>query len=389
MATIREKQNSFGIRPVCMALGIARASYYRVHSPITSPKTERYHPRALSAEERQAVLRVVNSERFCDQAPADVYATLLDEGQYLCSERTMYRILEENHQVRERRDQLRHPRYVAPELLASRPNEVWSWDITKLLGPAKWTYFYLYVILDIFSRYVVGWMVAYRESAQLAQRLIEQTLERQGIEPGKLTLHADRGSSMTSKPVAFLLAELGVTKTHSRPHVSNDNPYSESQFKTMKYRPEFPERFGSYQDARGFCGEFFPWYNHEHHHSGLGFLTPFEVHFGKAEQHREKRALVLRGAFEKNPKRFVRGLPRPPALPTQVWINKPKEPTPRNDGEVLGVVSEPVDTFSQKNGFHNCPISNEPKPGRDLPQPLLRVVGLPMTENQLSDDLVQ
>jgi len=373
MVTIREKQNSFGIRSLCMALGIARASYYRVQSPITSPNPERSHPRALSVEERQAVLSVVNSERFCDQAPAEVYATLLDEEQYLCSERTMYRILAENQEVRERRDQLSHPRYAAPELLASRPNEVWSWDITKLLGPAKWTYFYLYVILDIFSRYVVGWMVAYRESAQLAKRLIEQTLERQGIEPGKLTLHADRGSSMTSKPVAFLLAELGVTKTHSRPHVSNDNPYSESQFKTMKYRPEFPERFGSYQDARGFCGEFFPWYNQEHHHSGLGFLTPFEVHFGKAEQQREKRALVLQRAFEKNPERFVRGLPRglpqPAALPERVWINKPSEVGSSNDSKSIRAVNLLVGTAGPKNGFHNCLITNEREsgkaPGRD------------------------
>jgi len=242
---IREKWSLFGIKPLCAALGIARASYYRSQSARAPQRTERDHPRALSVEERHGVLGVLNEERFCDRAPAEVYATLLDEGQYLCSERTMYRILKENHQVRERRDQLRHPHYAAPELLAIRPNEVWSWDITKLLGPTKWTYFYLYVILDIFSRYVVGWMVAYRESAELAQRLIQETLERQQIEPGKLTLHADRGSSMTSKPVAFLLAELGVTKTHSRPHVSNDNPYSESQFKTMKYRPEFPDRFGS------------------------------------------------------------------------------------------------------------------------------------------------
>ena len=356
---IREKQNSFGIRPLCLALGIARASYYRVHSPITSPNTERSHPRALSVEERQAVLSVVNSERFCDQAPAEVYATLLDEGQYLCSERTMYRILEDNHQVRERRDQLRHPRYPAPELLATRPNEVWSWDITKLLGPTKWTYFYLYVILDIFSRYVVGWMVAYRESAQLAQRLIQQTLDRQHIEAGKLTLHADRGSSMISKPVAFLLAELGVTKTHSRPHVSNDNPYSESQFKTMKYRPEFPDRFGSYQDARGFCGEFFRWYNQEHHHSGLGYLTPFEVHFGKAHQRREQRALVLQGAFEKHPERFVRGRPTPPALPEQVWINKPKAAARRSDSEALGAIIGQIDSPGRKNGFHICPTTHE------------------------------
>lgn len=379
MAVVREKKSFFGIEPICRALGLARATYYRLQSPRAAQRTEGDHPRALSSEERHTVLSVLNGERFCDQAPAQVYAGLLDEGKYLCSERTMYRILAEHHQVRERRDQLRHPHYAAPELLASRPNEVWSWDITKLLGPAKWTYFYLYVILDIFSRYVVGWMVAYRESAELAQRLIQETLRRQGIEPGELTLHADRGSSMTSRPVAFLLAELGVTKTHSRPHVSNDNPYSESQFKTMKYRPEFPERFGSYQDARGFCGEFFRWYNHEHHHSGLGFLTPFEVHFGQAKQRREKRALVLRSAFEKNPERFVRGLPQPPALPTQVWINKPKEAAPTNPSKALGVVSEPVDAFSQKNGFHKSPISNERESGRDLP----------MGKNQVTEDFVQ
>jgi putative transposase len=251
--------------------------------------------------------------------------------------------------------------------LATRPNEVWSWDITKLLGPAKWTYFYLYVILDIFSRYVVGWMVAYRESAVLAQRLIEQALERQGIEPGKLTLHADRGSSMRSKPVAFLLADLGVTKTHSRPHVSNDNPYSESQFKTMKYRPQFPERFGCLQDARGFGGEFFRWYNHEHHHSGLGFLTPFEVHFGQAKERRAKRALVLRSAYEKNPERFVRGLPQPPVVPAQVWINKPKETAVGDPTDAIEALISLVGGFSSENGFHNCPISNEQESGGTYP----------------------
>lgn len=379
MAVVREKKALFGIEPICRALGLARATYYRLQSARAVQRTEGDHPRALSCEERHTVLSVLNEERFCDQAPAEVYASLLDEGKYLCSERTMYRILAEHHQVRERRDQLRHPHYAAPELLASRPNEVWSWDITKLLGPAKWTYFYLYVILDIFSRYVVGWMVAYRESAQLAQRLIQETLRRQGIEPGELTLHADRGSSMTSRPVAFLLAELGVTKTHSRPHVSNDNPYSESQFKTMKYRPEFPERFGSYPDARGFCGEFFRWYNHEHHHSGLGFLTPFEVHFGQAKERRDKRALVLRSAFEKNPERFVRGLPQPAALPEQVWINKPKEAALTNRRKALEVVSEPVDAFSREKGFHKSLISNDLESGRDLP----------MGENQVMEDFVQ
>ena len=379
MAMIGEKWRSFGIKPLCTALGIARASYYRCRSATAPHRSKRDHPRALSAEERHGVLSALNEERFCDRAAAQVYATLLDEGRYLCSERTMYRILAEHHQVRERRAQLRHPHYTAPELLASRPNEVWSWDITKLLGPSKWSYFYLYVILDIFSRYVVGWMVAYRESTELAKRLIEETCQRQHIEPGALTLHADRGSSMTSKPVAFLLAELGVTKTHSRPHVSNDNPYSESQFKTMKYRPEFPERFGSYPDARGFCAEFFPWYNQEHHHSGLGFLTPFEVHFGKAQQRREQRALVLRDAYKRNPERFVRGLPEPPALPEQVWINKPKETALRIHCEALDDPNSIVDSFGRKNGFHICPITDATESGRDLPR----------DENQLKDDLVQ
>jgi putative transposase len=375
MAVIGAQHRLWGIKPICLALGVARASYYRFHSPLASRSSERFYPRALSSEERHQVLGVLNEERFCDQAPAQVYASLLDEGQYLCSERTMYRILAEHHQLRERRDQLRHPRYQAPELIASRPNEVWSWDITKLLGPAKWTYFYLYVILDIFSRYVVGWMLGYRESAELAKKLIELTLEREHIEPGSLTLHADRGASMTSKPVAFLLAGLGVTKTHSRPHVSNDNPYSESQFKTMKYCPQFPERFGCYQDAHRFCGEFFPWYNHQHHHSGLGYLTPYEVHCGLAQKRRDQRAEVLKEAFERNPQRFVRGLPKPALLPAAAWINKPKEMSRTESAEV---VNPSVMGIEQKNGFHRSPITND--------QPSVR--GLGRGENQPSEDLV-
>jgi putative transposase len=318
----------------------------------------------------------VNSERFWDQAPGEIYAALLDEGRYLCSERTMYRILAENQQLRERRDQLRHPHYQAPELIATRANEVWSWDITKLLGPTKWTYFYLYVILDIFSRYVVGWMLAYRESAELAKKLIEQTLEREQIEPGTLTLHADRGASMSSKPVAFLLAGLGVTKTHSRPHVSNDNPYSESQFKTMKYRPEFPEHFGSYQDAHRFCTEFFPWYNHEHHHSGLGYFTPYEVHCGLAEKRREQRSEVLKQAFERNPQRFVRGgVPKPASLPAAAWINKPKELPPIQSAQALNLSMTDIE---QKNSFIRSPLSND--------QPSVRDMG--RVENLPSEDLV-
>jgi putative transposase len=266
----------------------------------------------------------LHEPRFVDLAPAEVYATLLDEGLYLCSERTMYRVLAANQEVRERRNQLRHPPYAAPELLARRPNELWSWDITKLLGPAKWTYFYLYVMLDVFSRYVVGWMVAHRESATLAERFIAETCVRQSIDPGQLTIHADRGSAMTSKPVALLLANLGVTKTHARPHVSNDNPFSEAQFKTLKYRPMFPERFGSIQDARAHCHEFFTWYNTEHHHSGLGLLTPADVHHGLAEERVAARAAALAMAYAAHPERFPSGAPHPPARPVEVWINPPK-----------------------------------------------------------------
>ena len=265
----------------------------------------------------------MHSDRFMDQAPHEIYATLLDEGRYLCSVRTMYRILEQESEVRERRDQLRHPAYAKPELLATAPNQVWSWDITKLLGPAKWTYFYLYVILDIFSRYVVGWMLAGRESATLAQRLIEETCHKQAIAPDQLTIHADRGSSMTSKPVAFLLADLGITKTHSRPHTSNDNPFSEAQFKTLKYRPEFPERFAGIEEARAFCQSFFSWYNQEHHHTGIALLTPQVVHYAQAEKVLEARRNILNEAYRLHPERFVKGQPRLSPLPEGVWINPP------------------------------------------------------------------
>ena len=234
----------------------------------------------------------------------------------------MYRLLAAAHEVRERRNQLRHvaPR---PELLATRPNEVWSWDITKLLGPAKWTYYYLYVILDIFSRYVVGWMLAHAESARLAERLIAGTCATQGIHPGQLTVHADRGSSMTSKPVALLLADLGIIRTHSRPHVSNDNPFSEAQFKTLKTRPEFPNRFPSAEAARSFCQPFFTWYNTEHRHGGIGWLTPAMVHYGQVECVRTARQHVLAAAYVAHPERFVRRPPAPPVVPAAVWINPP------------------------------------------------------------------
>jgi putative transposase len=324
METAREVGPSLGVLPTCVALGVSTATYYRRCTPKPTEVVARPSPpRTLPAAERSAVLNLLHEPRFVDLAPAQVYAGLLDEEQYLCSERTMYRILDENQEVRERRDQLRHPSYAAPELLAQAPNQLWSWDITKLSGPAKWTYFYLYVILDVFSRYVVGWMVAHRESAQLAKKLIDEVCARQGIIPGQLTIHADRGSSMTSKAVALLLSDLGVVKSHSRPYVSDDNPFSEAQFKTLKYRPDFPDRFGSIQDSRSFCAVFFPWYNTEHRHSGIGLLTPHDVHHGLADQRVAARARVLAAAYAAHPERFVGGLPQPPARPTEVWINPP------------------------------------------------------------------
>jgi len=327
MTAVETVAPEIGTAPACQALGLPRASLYRMRQPPVVHPPRPAPPRALAPGERRAVLDTLHSERFMDQPPAQVHAALLDEGAYLCSPRTMYRILDSAQEVKERRNQVRRPHYAKPELLATRPNEVWSWDITKLMGPAKWTYYYLYVILDIFSRYVVGWMVAPRESTALAEGLISETYEKQRIDKGQLTLHADRGSSMRSKPVALLLADLGVIKTHSRPQVSNDNPFSESQFKTMKYRPEFPDRFGSIEDGRAFGHVFFPWYNNEHHHSGLGFLTPAVVHYGLAEGIHEKRKQVLAAAYAAHPERFVKGTPQPAGLPNAVWINPPMKTT--------------------------------------------------------------
>ena len=276
-------------------------------------------------------MQILNSKRFQDDAPREVYARLLDEGHYLCHWRTMYRVLDEHQQVKERRNLLRHPQYARPELLATRPNELWSWDITRLLGPHKWTYFYLYVILDVFSRYAVGWMIALQEAAHLAEELVATTYTRQGIQPGQLTLHADRGQAMTSKTLAMLLADLGITKTHTRPYVSDDNPFSEAQFKTMKYRPDYPGCFGSLADARAWGQEFFDWYNYEHYHTGLGLLTPADVHFGRAEQILQQRQRVLNDAYENYPERFVKGPPSLQSLPQAVWINPPKEVAPLSE----------------------------------------------------------
>jgi putative transposase len=347
MLIVAEQAPRHGVAPTCRALGLSCATWYRRQQP-SVPRRPRDVPRKLPDAERQDVLAVLHEPRFIDQSPTEVHANLLDEGRYLCSLRTMYRILAENREVRERRAQRRHPCYAAPELLATRPNELWSWDITKLLGPHKWTYYYLYVILDVFSRYVVGWLVANCESKSLATRLIAETINRQGIVRDQLTLHADRGSSMKSKPVALLLSDLGVTKTHSRPHVSNDNPYSEAQFKTMKYRPEFPTRFGGLHDARAHCVDFFPWYNNEHHHGGLGMLTPRDVHFGLAEMRLAQRANVLAAAYANHPERFPLGLPRPQALPKEVWINKPSS----------AFAARIMDT-EPETGAPGCPRTND------------------------------
>jgi putative transposase len=324
--TVEELTPIVGTRPACRAVGASPATIYRRRRP-PEPRPRRPRPapeRALSEPERETVLEVLHSERFVDVSPEETYATLLDEGTYLCSTRTMYRILSARHGgVRERRDQLTHPTYAKPELLAGRPNELWSWDVSKLKGPAKWTWFYLYVILDVFSRYIVGWTVQYRENAELAKALIEQATEQQQITPKILTLHADRGAPQRAKPVAFLLADLGITKTHSRPYTSSDNPYSESNFKTLKYRPEFPARFDTIEYARGHCRAFVDWYNHAHRHSGIGLMTPAAVHHGHAQQLHDQRARVLEAAYARNPERFVRKLPVPPELPTAAWINKP------------------------------------------------------------------
>jgi putative transposase len=325
MQVAEELGQQVGLKRACEELGVPRSSLYHARQPDIPPSPRPLSKRALSDAERQVVRDLLNSERFVDSAPRQVYACLLDEGVYLCSWRTMYRILDEYQEVRERRHLVSHPAYAKPELLATGPNQLWSWDITKLLGPATWTYFYLYVILDVFSRYVVGWMVAEREAASLAEALIAETCAKQHIRRDQLTLHADRGSSMRSKPVALLLSDLGVTKTHSRPYTSNDNPYSEAQFKTLKYRPDFPERFGSLVDARAWAQPFFHWYNNEHYHTGLNLMTPAMVHYGMAETIRAQRNQVLQVAFEAHPERFVRGVPVVPDLPRAVWINPPTE----------------------------------------------------------------
>jgi putative transposase len=317
----------------CDALAFPRSSLYRSRRPpVKKEAATRPTPaRALQPEEKETVRDLLNSERFCDRSPYQVYATLLDEGHYYCSISTMYRILREHDEVRERRDQRRHPSYSKPELLATAPNQLWSWDITKLKGPATWQLFYLYVVLDVFSRYVVGWLIAQRESSELARLLIAESYQKQRVDPEQLTLHADRGPAMTSQSLAQLLGKLGVVKSHSRPYTPDDNPFSEAHFKTMKYRPDYPARFGSLVGAQSWAREFIPWYNNEHRHSSLGLMTPATVHYGRAATRTAQRQVTLCAAYEAHPERFVKGLPQPPALPEAVWINPPASEEP--DGQ--------------------------------------------------------
>ena len=330
-----------GVLPACAALGVSRATFYRSRAAVTEPRERRPSPPLkLSPDEVDEIVEVLNSPRFMDQSPRQVWATLLDEDErYLCSIRTMYRILESRGEVRERRNQARRPKYKKPELLATGPNEVWTWDITKLKGATKGSWLYLYVVLDIFSRYVVGWTVAPREQADLAEDLIRASHEKQKITPAQLTIHADRGPSMTSKTVALLMSELGVAKSHSRPYTSNDNPFSEAQFKTLKYHSSFPERFGSLQDARAYLGEFFTWYNTQHRHGGLSLLTPADVHYNRAPALLERRKAVLLEAFKTRRNRFKNQEPRAGALPEEVWINPPKPQ--EDDGPAVPVALGP------------------------------------------------
>lgn len=319
-----ELATQVGVAPACAALGVSRATFYRRRKPNSGQQQPRRTPaRALSAQEREHVLEVLTSPRFVDRSPAEVYATLLDEGRYLCSERTMYRILTANQAVRERRNQRRHPVYTKPELVATAPNQAWCWDITRLLGPKPWSYYYLYVVLDIFRRYVVGWMVAERESASLAGQLIQESCEKHPVAPNVLTLHSDRGAPMTAKCTAQLLADLGITRSLSRPQVSDDNPFSEAQFKTLKYHPDFPSRFSTRDLAISHCRSFFPWYNNEHRHGGIRMLTPADVHYGRAPQILDRRRTVLEKAHAEHPERFVSGRPIVRDLPDAVWINPP------------------------------------------------------------------
>lgn len=356
MQRTTELASHIGLSAACRVLGVPRSSLYRARQPKAAATPRPTPAHALSQEEKATVRQVLNSERFQDAAPRQVYATLLDEQVYLCHWRTMYRILKEHHEVQERRHTRRHPTYPKPALVATGPNQLWSWDITKLPGPAKWVYYYLYVILDVFSRYVVGWLIAEVEAAELAERLIRESCTKQGIAKYQLTLHSDRGSPMKAKTVNQLLTDLCINKSHSRPHVPDDNPYSEAQFKTLKYHPTFPDQFASPEAARIWARAFFAWYNNDFYHSQLALLTPASVHYGQAQVILSQRQQVLQAAYTAHPERFVRGQPHLPKLPSEVWINQPHPTTILLPQDNLGLTTlTPV--------FPACPASTLSQPG--------------------------
>lgn len=375
MTAANELASVVGVVVACAALAVGRATYYRRFlSPLTCAPPRLKPPRALTEAERQSVLQVANSDRFLDVAPPEIVATLLDEGVYYCSTRSFYRVLAAEGQVRERRDQRTHPEYKKPELLATGPNQVWSWDITKLLTNEKWKYLFVYVVLDIYSRYVVGWLVAEHENATHAKRLISETYKKEDVEPGQLTIHGDRGAPMTSKTLAQLMADLTITKSHSRPQVSDDNPFSESNFKTMKYQPDFPGRFSDIESAQVFLRRFFDWYNNDHRHSGIAMLTPADVHHGRSGQVLNRRQEALDVAFAAHPERFVRGAPRAAALPAAVYINPPAAPST--------LVIEPVDA-GQPAGLEG-PVDATAEGSRELFASLLpdHQAALPSDESE-------
>ena len=375
-----------GVSKACRALGVPRSSLYRARKPKPASSPRPAPPRAMGAAEKAEVRAVLNSERFWDSAPREVYATLMDEGEYLCHWRTMYRILTEHNEVHERRNQRRNPVSVRPQLRATGPNQLWSWDITQLRGP-KGIYYHLYVILDVFSRFVPGWMIAERELARLAEQLIAETCAKQGISREQLVLHSDRGSAMRAKTVAQLLIDLGVAKSHSRPYMPTDNPYSESQFKTMKYRPGYPERFNEQKEARDWARGFFRWYNHKHHHSGLGLMTPAAVHYGLAELVYQQRSQVLAAAYVAHPERFVRGEPTPPRWPDEVWINPPENRHEAADqiDPVTGEIAPGALSVATERNARHPDSSEDPAPVKRVPdQPHFQEILLPKFERELS-----
>jgi len=375
MALVNELSPKVGISAACRELEVPRSWYYLQRAgKLTAGRKLGQRPRlipkvGLDEAEKAQVRDVMNSERFMDLAPREIYATLLDEGKYLCHWRTMYRILAAYNEGRERRNQRQHPQNAKPRLQAGGPNELWSWDITALKGPRPRRFYYLYVILDVYSRFVVGWMAAQGESSELAKTLIAAACNKQNIHKGKLTLHADRGSPMRAKTVAELLADLGVTKTHTRPYTPDDNPYSEAQFKTMKYRPDYPHQFDSLDHARSWARTFFAWYNHEHHHTSLGLMTPAVVHSQQVDKIRASRQRVLDEAYAAHPERFVKGRPLAPKVPDQVWINPPQS---ADDADVTSKMQSVVQNVSMVSltGCHEFgepPVVNEmrPPPGED------------------------